>query len=128
MKKIILLFAFVNVIFGWILQQYPAALPFDRATDGSLLYPISSGSEDAHLLAFALQGFVFTLFMSLFPRAWQMAAYVLNLLLLWLVCGLIALDSSLWAAAQVGFALPLLAVAWANLPLLLIVKKMFQAA
>lgn len=128
MKKIILLFALVNVIFGWILQQYPAALPFDRTADGSLLYPVSSGSEDVHLLAFALQGFVFTLFMSLFPRAWQMAAYVLNLLLLWLVCGLIALDSSLWAATQAGFVLPLLAVIWAHLPVLVLIKKVFQAA
>lgn len=118
MKKILIVFALINVAAGYCLHQQPPALPLGQAADGTWIYPQSSGSDDGHLLAVALQAFVFTLFMSLFSRRLTMAAYALNLLVLWLVCALIALDSSLWAAAQAGYAWPLLAVAAAHLPLL----------
>jgi hypothetical protein len=103
---------------GVFLRQMPGALPILRAADGSWVYPQSSDSDDVHLLAAALMGFVFAAFMQLFPRPVAAAAYALNLAVLLVACALVSLDGSLWAAARSGYPLPLLAVRLAHLPVL----------
>lgn len=125
-KILILCFALANVLCGRLLLAHPAALPFGRSADGSLLYPVSSGSGDAHLLAYALTAFLFSAVMALFSKRLGAAAYALNLFFLWAALGFIALDSSLVAAAQAGFFLPLLAVVWAHLPVLFWLVSFFR--
>lgn len=71
MKKIILLFSVINALLGYYLQQQPPALPMFQAGDGSWVYPQSSGSDDVHLLAVALLGFVFAGLMAIFSRNWR---------------------------------------------------------
>ena len=118
MKKILFFCALANVAVGVCLRQMPGALPILRAADGAWVYPQSSGSDDVHLLASALMGFAFAVFMQLFPRPVAAAAYVLNLAVLLAACALVSLDGSLWAAASSGYPLPLLAVFLAHLPVL----------
>lgn len=103
---------------GVYLWRMSGALPILRAADGSWIYPQSSGSGDVHLLATALMGFAFAAFMQLFPRPVAVAAYALNLAVLLVACALVSLDGSLWAAAHLGYPLPLLAVCLAHLPVL----------
>ena len=118
MKKILLFFALFNVAAGWYFLQQPASLPLMRAADGSRIYPQSAGSGDLHLLAFAFLGFSFAALMQLFPRNIA-AAYAANLAVLWAACASVSLDNDLWAAAESGYPLPLLAVVAASLPALL---------
>ena len=119
MKKILLFFALFNVAAGWYFLRQPASLPLMRAADGSRIYPQSAGSGDLHLLAFAFLGFSFAALMQLFPRNIAAAAYAANLAVLWAACALVSLDNDLWAAAESGYPLPLLAVVAASLPALL---------
>ncbi|XXQ68448.1 hypothetical protein ACKLNO_00820 [Neisseriaceae bacterium B1] len=114
MRKIILLFALINALLGYYLHQQPPALPLFQAADGNWVYPQSSGSDDVHLLAIALQGFVFATFVTIFSRKMAVMAYGLNVLFLWLMWFFVELDGSLWAAARLGFFMPLLAVVWVS--------------
>ena len=116
-KKSFFFCALANVAVGVCLRQMPGALPILRAADGAWVYPQSSGSDDVHLLASALMGFAFAVFMQLFPRPVAAAAYVVNLAVLLAACALVSLDGSLWAASS-GYPLPLLAVFLAHLPVL----------
>ena len=91
------------MLLGYYLHQQPPALPMFQAGDSSWVYPQSSGSDDVHLLAVALLGFVFAGVMAIFSRKLAMAAYGLNVLPVWLAWALVELDGSLWAAAKLGF-------------------------
>ena len=62
MKKILFFCALANVATGIFLRRMPGALPILRAADGSWVYPQSSGSDDVHLLAAALMGFILGLY------------------------------------------------------------------
>lgn len=134
MKKILFACALANVAAGICLWRMPGALPILRAADGAWVYPQSSGSDDVHLLAAVLMGFVFAAFMQLFPRPVAAAAYTLNLavllaacaLVLLAACALVSLDGSLWAAARSGYPLPLLAVCLAHLPVLFWLRPLFR--
>lgn len=126
MRQIIILFSIINLVFAWYLVQMPATLPIGRGNDGAWLYPISSGSNDLTLLARALQAFAFSLFMAMWSRQLAVAAYVVNMLFLWACWLMLALDSSLWAAAQLGFVAPLLAVGVAHISVLYCVIKIFR--
>lgn len=111
------------MVFGWYLAQMPTALPVGRGNDGAWLYPVSSGGDDLTLLAWALQAFVFSILMVMWSRQLAVAAYIVNMLFLWACWLMLELDSSLWAAAQLGFVAPLLAVVVAHIPVLYCVIK-----
>lgn len=97
--------------------------------DGSLLYSLSAGNEDAQLLGGGLVGFGLTVFTAALDgligrwSALLWLAYGLNLALLAAVVVLVSLDNSLLDAASLGDVWPLAGVVVALLPLLVLLFK-----
>lgn len=98
-------------------------LAMQALPDGSLLYPLSAGSDDAALVCAGLMGCGLTVAAVVLAGVWQRLAplvwlaYGLNVAALAVVVALVSLDSSLLDAAWLGDAWPLVGVLLALTPL-----------
>ncbi len=121
-KGVILLTALAAMVMGWVMRGHEGIAMMLTAS-GELIYPRSSGSEDAALLAMGLMSFVITLvYASLsVARGHRVApllyTYGANFSLFCLCLVLVMVDSDLVHAARIGDAIPLYASLVPFLPL-----------
>lgn len=127
-KWLVLVCSLAAVLIGFG-QRGRGALILERASDGSPIYPLSSGSSDGALLAVGLISFFFPVFASLVAvlskgdSRSQQFAYWFSFSFLGLVVFLVELDSSLLSAASLGDTWPLVGVTVAAIPGAALVTK-----
>lgn len=132
MKTITFLCAAICTALGSCLTYLPPALPMHTAADGSPLYSVSSGSDDLHLLAFALQAFLLTATVAAVALICRKnllyrAFYILNLLLLGVAVFFVSLDTPLSEIAANGPYALAAALAVALFPLVVAVFEHWKA-
>lgn len=126
MVRIILIVStFFSTLIGFFLSGHDG-LAMDITNKGKILYPISSGSEDAMILAFGLMSFIITFFYSvisiLFDHRIKLLKriYWINLIVFSFFVFLVSLDSSIGYAANLGDSMPLIGVTIAFVPALVL--------
>lgn len=124
--------ALLAMVVGWYVHASDG-IAMQALPDGTLLYSLSAGSEDAQLLGGGLMGFgltaVVAALVGLIGR-WSAVlwlAYGLNVALLAAMVGLVSLDNSLLEAAALGNVGPLAGVVLAVLPLMFWLGKAIYA-
>ncbi|WP_373740820.1 hypothetical protein [Neisseria sp.] len=132
MKTIVFLCAAICTVLGFYLTSLPPALPLHTGADGQPVYPVSSGSDDLHLLAFALQAFLLAAAVAAVAlicrkNLFYCMFYGLNLVLLGVAVFLVSLDTPLSEMVANGPYALVTALAVAPFPLMIAVFKHLKA-
>jgi hypothetical protein len=133
-RALIAVSSVVVIAIGYMQLGKEGGLLMWVASDGTPIYPVSSGSDDRHLLAVGFLAYLLTFITAIVCSVLKRkgnagkVSYWINLGFLALILFLVELDSSIVGSASEGDFVPLMGVAFAALPSIFLVGSLGRKA